>query len=137
MDAPAIEGLRPKPNRDSKPYWDGLLEGRILLQQCADCGTFRHYPRPLCPDCYSMAVKWVEAQGSGTVHTWTVCHHAFHHAYKQDLPTVYVTVDLPEGVRLCGRLRKGGGGDMAVGRPVRLAVETVDQDLALPIVELA
>ena len=65
------------------------------------------------------------------------CHHAFHPAYKKDLPTVYVTVDLPEGVRLCGRLRNDDGEDLAIGRAVRLGVEMVDADLALPIVEVA
>ena len=22
-----------------KPYWDGLLEGKILVQRCGDCGS--------------------------------------------------------------------------------------------------
>ena len=44
----------PEPTRDSKPYWDGLNEGRLLLQQCAACRRIRHYPRPVCDACYSM-----------------------------------------------------------------------------------
>ncbi len=137
MEAPEIKGLRPKATRDSKPYWDGLLEGRLLIQQCGNCGAFRHYPRPVCPDCYSMDVKWREMQGQGIVHTWTVSHHAFHHAYKKHLPTVYVTVELPEGPRMVGRLVDGDATDMSVGRDVTLGVEMVDDELALPIVRVA
>ncbi len=132
-----LKGLRPNPNRDTKPYWDGLLQGRLLIQQCADCGAFRHYPRPVCPNCYSMELKWRDMQGKGTVHTWTISYHPFHPAYKKNLPTAYVTVDLPEGPRLVGRLRGGGEDDLAFGRKVRLAVEMVDDELALPVVELA
>jgi uncharacterized OB-fold protein len=62
----------PEPTRDSKPYWDGLKEGRLLLQQCAACRKIRHYPRPVCDTCYSMEVAWIEASGRGRVHSWTV-----------------------------------------------------------------
>ena len=24
-----------------KPYWDGLLEGKILVQRCGDCGNWQ------------------------------------------------------------------------------------------------
>ena len=68
----------PEPTRDSKPYWDGLNEGRLLLQQCAACRRIRHYPRPVCDACYSMDVTWIEASGRGRVHSWTVAHHPFH-----------------------------------------------------------
>ena len=32
MDNPFNSRLRPVPSRDSKPYWDGLKERRLLLQ---------------------------------------------------------------------------------------------------------
>ena len=137
MDNPMLNGLRPHPSRDTKPYWDGLLEGRLLIQQCPDCGAFRHYPRAVCPACYSMEVEWVEMRGEATVHTWTTCYHAFHPAYKRDLPVTYVTVDLPEGPRLVGRLRDGDGITLKVGLPVKLGVEQIDAELALPIVRPA
>jgi uncharacterized OB-fold protein len=136
MENPMLKGPRPKPTRDTKPYWDGLQEGRLLIQQCADCETFRHYPRPVCPNCYSMEVKWRDMQGQGTVHTWTTSYHAFNPAFKKDLPTTYVTVDLPEGPRMVGRLCNSDPADLVIGKPVKLSVEYVDDELSLPIVEL-
>jgi uncharacterized OB-fold protein len=100
-----IERLYPLPNPDSQPYWDGLRGRRLMLQQCADCGSIRHYPRPVCDQCYSMEVHWIEASRRGTVHSWSVSHHAFHPSFKADLPTTFVTVDLEENVRLVGILR--------------------------------
>src|SRR5678816_4904029 len=82
----------PEPTRDSKPYWDGLNEGRLLLQQCAACMRIRHYPRPVCDACYSMEVAWIEASGRGRVHSWTVAHHPFHPGFKEELPYIVAIV---------------------------------------------
>ncbi len=76
-----------------------------MLQSCGACGKVRHYPRPLCDACYSFDVRWIDAKGRGTVHSWTVTHHAFHPGFKADLPYVLVTVDLTEGVRMQAPLR--------------------------------
>src|SRR3546814_7868151 len=100
-----VERGRPSPNEDTKPYWDGLKQGRLLLQKCGDCGAIRHYPRQVCDKCFSMDVEWIESSGKGTVHSWTVSQHAFHPSFKGDLPMTFVTVDVDEGVRIAARLR--------------------------------
>ena len=48
----------------TRPYWDGLAAGKLLLQRCTGCGRIRHYPRPLCDACHSVGHDWVAAQGS-------------------------------------------------------------------------
>jgi uncharacterized OB-fold protein len=131
-----IAPLLPTPTRESQPYWDSLREGVLRLQRCAGCGVIRHYPRPVCPACFSMAHDWVAAAGTGTVHSWTVSHHAFHPAFKRDLPQTFVTIDLPEGVRLLAPLR-GGGGGLALGSAVEIEIEALDDDWSIPVVRLA
>jgi uncharacterized OB-fold protein len=131
-----ISPLLPTPTRESQPYWDSLREGVLRLQRCADCGQVRHYPRPVCPACHSMADDWVDAQGTGTVHSWTISHHAFHPSFKRDLPQTFVTVDLTEGVRLLAPLR-GNPDDLALGRAVRLEIEPLHDDWSIPVVRLA
>lgn len=126
--------LVPSPTPDTQPYWDGLLQGKLVLQRCADCGTVRHYPRPVCDHCYSMNAEWIEASGKGTVHSWTETHYAFHPGFKGELPYLLVTVDLQEGVRLQAQARGLTLADMKVGLPVRIAAEKVKDDLALPVV---
>ncbi len=121
----------PEPTADSLPYWNGLREHRLRLQQCAACGKVRHYPRPLCAACYSQEVTWTDACGEGLVHSWTVAHHAFHPAFKAALPYVLVTVDLPEGVRMLAPLR-GPESALRIGLPVRLIFEDASPELTLP-----
>mgnify|MGYP005651980579 CR=1 FL=1 len=127
----------PLPNPDTEPYWDGLREGRLLLQRCSECRQIRHYPRPMCDVCYSMEHEWVAAAGGGKVHSWTETHHAFNPGFKGELPYVLVTVDLDEGVRINAQLRGAGLESMSIGRAVKIAFEAAKDDLVLPVVELA
>jgi len=124
----------PHPTVDTKPYWDGLHEGKLKLQACGDCGKLRHYPRPVCDACWSMAVTWVEASGRRQVHSWTVTHHAFHPGFKAELPYALVTVDLVEGVRVNVRLRGLEPGELRVGLPVKIGFERVTEEVTLPVV---
>ncbi len=122
----------PEPTQESQPYWDALSEGRLMLQSCGACGKVRHYPRPLCDACYSFDVRWIEAKGVGTVHSWTVTHHAFNHGFKAEVPYVLVTVDLVEGVRMQAPLRDPDLNGLTIGLPVRVIVELANDELALP-----
>jgi uncharacterized OB-fold protein len=122
----------PEPSRDSKPYWDALNEGRLVIQQCAACGTLRHYPRPVCHACYSLAVTWRPASGGGRVHSWTVAHHPFHPGFKGEVPYVLATVDLAEGVRMVAQLRGLAAEAITIGLPVQVAFERATEGLTLP-----
>ena len=117
--------LPPKPSPQTsdlaRPYWEAAAQGKLLLQSCSACGKVRHYPRFLCDACYSDAVTWLPSKASGTIHSWTVAHHAFHPAFVPELPYTLVTVDLDEGVRALGRWRSDVA--LSIGQPVQGAFE--------------
>ncbi len=135
-DATYLKPL-PEPSPDTQPYWDGLRQGNLRLQACNDCGKVRHYPRPVCPYCHSMAVTWVDSKGTGKVHSWTVAHHPFHPGFKAELPYALVTVELDEGVRLQAQLRGADASVLKLGLPVKIAFEIATAELTLPVVVLA
>jgi uncharacterized OB-fold protein len=123
----------PNPSPDTQPYWDGLAAGKLLIQRCTACGTLRHYPRPVCDRCWSMAHEWVPASGQGTVQSWTVCHHPFHMGFKAESPYVLLTVDLAEGVRAMGQLRGLPADALRLGLPVVLGFEQGPGGPVLPV----
>lgn len=127
----------PENGPDTAPYWDGLRQGKLKLQSCGACGKVRHYPRPVCPHCYSMETSWIDSSRRGTVHSWTVSHHAFHPGFKPELPYTLVTVDLAEGVRMQAQLRGAKAEALKIGQPVRIELEIATADLTLPVVVLA
>lgn len=128
-------GSKPPPHStpESQPYWDGAAQGRLRLQRCTECGTVRHYPQLVCTRCYSLGVEWIEASGRGTVHSWTVAHHAFHPAFKADLPYTLLTVDLEEGPRAMGRLDPALQDRLRIGLPVQVSFPRTEGDAALPV----
>lgn len=125
----------PEPMPESRPYWDGLAEGRLMLQRCADCGRLRHYPRPLCEACHSFATDWVAASGEATLHSWTVAHHPYHPAFRAEAPYILATADLAEGVRLVAQLRDAG--PLRLGLPLRVGFEPTGEGLVLPVLRPA
>lgn len=127
---------RPEITEDSRPYWDGLRQHRLLLQCCTDCGRLRHYPRPLCDACHSFACDWVAASGAAHVHSWTVAHHAFHPAFRNELPTVLVTADLAEGVRLLAPLQVEAPVTLQLGQRLQVGYWEVDPGLTVPVLRL-
>jgi uncharacterized OB-fold protein len=105
----------------------------LRLQRCAACHKVRHYPQLVCTACYSVTCDWIEASGKGAVHSWTVAHHAFHPAFKDDLPYTLVTVDLAEGPRALGRLDPAAQDRLRIGLPVTVSFPRTAQGVALPV----
>ncbi len=127
---------RPDWTPESRPYWEGLARHELLLQCCADCGRIRHYPRPMCDSCHSMATNWMKASGQARVHSWTVAHHPFHPAFRDELPCILVTADLPEGVRMLAQLRGAEAGALRPGLRLRVEFEDNGEGLTLPVFRL-
>src|SRR5207249_11789835 len=62
----------PLPTLDTQPFYEATRRGELRLQRCTECKTFRHYPRPTCPECLSRDYSWERASGRGTIYTWTI-----------------------------------------------------------------
>lgn len=128
----------PLVTEDSRPYWDGLQRGRLVLQRCAACGKTRHYPRPMCDQCHSMNSEWFTARGTGTVHSWTIAWQAFHPGFKSEIPYTLVIVDLPEGVRVLARLQEpssdGTPVPLRLGQAVHIGFKPAASGFSLPVV---
>jgi uncharacterized OB-fold protein len=120
--------LRPQSNLDTAYFWEGAAAGELRVQRCTACGALRHPPGPACPDCHALERDFVVAAGEGTVFSYVVHRHP--PVPGQELPILLVLVDLPEGVRMVGRL-KGSEGDLEIGLPVRASFTRVDDDLTL------
>ena len=56
---------------DNIEHYRGLLQRRLLINRCDDCGHWIYPHRPLCPRCWSWAVTPTEVSGLGQVHLLT------------------------------------------------------------------
>jgi len=95
---PSAEGL------NGEFYARAAQTGRIHLQRCAECGTWRHPPRFRCAACASFDWVWEPTSGRGRVFTWTVTHRPIDPAFANELPYAVLVVELDEGPRVVGNL---------------------------------
>lgn len=61
---------------EAAEFWRRLHSGRLALQRCTDCGSFRFPPGPGCPSCGSVASTWTEPAPEPELVAWTVTHPA-------------------------------------------------------------
>jgi uncharacterized OB-fold protein len=121
----------PKPGitADNRFFWQGLRERKLLIQRCLACHRLQHPPAPMCSACHSFELGAREASGRGTVHSFVVAHHPPIPPFEY--PNVIVLVELEEGTRLVSRLSGVGPDDVAIGMPVVVEFETIDDELTL------
>jgi uncharacterized OB-fold protein len=121
--------LAPTVTPDTQFFWDGLREGRLLIQRCAQCGRLRHPPRPMCPSCNSLDKEAIEASGRGRVYSFVMPQHP----PDPFIEGCYIValVDLDEGVRIVSNLRDVDPEDVTIGMAVEVTFETFDGDVVL------
>ncbi len=124
----------PQPDEDSAPYWRGCNEGELRMQRCKPCGRLRFPPRPMCPRCQSLESHWVPVSGRGTVYSWVRCHPPLLPAFQERAPLLVVLVELEEGedLRIVGNWLGEGAEDVAIGQPVQVVFERVNEEISLP-----
>ena len=57
----------PAPTEVTQPFWDGLCDGVLRIQRCAECSRHVFYPRTVCPHCLSDRLEWVTEIGRAHV----------------------------------------------------------------------
>lgn len=111
----------------SAAYWEGLRNGKIVLQKCGDCGEWTHPPGPQCTSCLSANRTYVALSGRGTIYTYTVTHRAMHPEFKKDAPYIIVYVQLEEGLKLASWLTGIDPREVKIGMKVQAWFEKIDE----------
>ncbi|RLC72401.1 MAG: hypothetical protein DRI26_03045 [Chloroflexi bacterium] len=117
---------------ETREFWQGCKRHELVFQRCKDCGTYRHYPRPMCPSCGSWNVEWAKVSGKGKVYTYIIAHQPFHPAFVNDVPYAVVVVELEEGVRLVSNIVDCKPEDIYIGMPVEVIFDDVTEEVTLP-----
>jgi hypothetical protein len=115
-----------------QPFWDGTKDGRLLLQRCTACGRHQFYPRWFCATCAG-AVAWIEAAGTGEVHSFTIVRQNGTPPFDELVPYVLALVELDEGVRMMGNVVDVAVDDVKIGMPVRVTFLPETGGVVLPM----
>jgi len=76
-------------NPGDEPYFEAAGQGRLMVKICRACGETHHYPRAICPFCWSSDVRWTDTAGTGTIYTFSITRRGVAAPYC----IAYVTLD--------------------------------------------
>ena len=109
-----------EPDGLSAPYWEGLRQGKLLVQRCGRCGAWQFGPEWLCHRCHAFDPAWTEVAPRGRIFSWERVWHPSHAALKGHGPYIAVLVELPHagGIRMVGNLLGDPEQAVAIGTDV-------------------
>lgn len=129
-----MQAALPKPvaNADSHTYWNAARERRLVIRKCNACGQLHFMPRYLCPSCWSDNLDWIDASGTGRVHSFSVIRRASDPAFASRVPYVLALIELDEGPRMMANILGEDALGVAVGDPVTVTFEDRGDGALIP-----
>jgi uncharacterized OB-fold protein len=96
----------PMPDGLDVPYLDSLLEHRVVVPRCPECGTWQWPPEVLCWQCRHFGLGWEEVEATGVLFSWTRIWHPVRPELQQSVPYLVGLVELSHagGIRLIGNI---------------------------------
>ena len=117
----------PAVNAENKPYFDAAAQGKLIVRKCADCGEHHHYPRSICPHCFSANTQWVDAKGTGTIYTCSVLRRGV------PVPYCIAYVTLEEGVSMMTNIVDCDLDAVRIGQKVKVVFKPTDGGPPVPM----
>jgi uncharacterized OB-fold protein len=122
--------LLPVPDVWSAPFWEQAAAGRLVLQRCSKCSTFRYPCGPRCPSCGDAQFYWREVSGAATILSWVVFHQVYYPEYDFEVPYTVVLVRLIEGPKMISSIDSTTVPEL--GMNVKVRFRSLSASVALP-----
>jgi hypothetical protein len=100
---------------DSQSYWDGCARNELMIMRCADCGYWIHYPRKICPKCWSVSVAPNRVSGDAVLFSFVIYRDG-----DQAYPLSLVELVEQSRLRLPSTIVNCEIDDLSVGMPLRV-----------------
>lgn len=119
------------PRGEERIFYDRLREHELVYQRCTGCAGAVFPLRTICPDCAAEDLVLEVSDRLGTLYSFTTQHRAAHPHFADAVPYSLGLVDLDEGIRILASVDGIAPDALAVGMPVELGFDTVDDELTL------
>lgn len=123
---------KPKPTPETRHFWEGTKQGKLLLQRCEDTGKAYFPPRPFSPYTGSRNITTFEASGRAILYSYVI-HHRQVPGFTP--PYAIAVVQLEEGPRMmtniidCPQTPEA----LVLDMPLEVAFEQLDEEITLPL----
>jgi hypothetical protein len=120
----------PSVSQETQAYWDAAAKGKLLVRKCTSCGQLHHYPRTICPFCFSDKTEWRAVAGTGTIYSFSVMRRA-------EVPYAIAYVALAEGPTMMSNVVDCDLDAIRIGQRVRLVFKPAENGQPVPMFTLA
>lgn len=104
-----------------KPFYDGLMDGKLVTTKCSKCGTMYFPPQSFCPKCRVSDMEWTELSMRGELLTFTVINiKPASFAHYEDY--IVGIARLEEGINVTAWVREKDPRKLRIGMPVRIEI---------------
>jgi uncharacterized OB-fold protein len=118
MDLPV-----PEPTETTQPFWDGLRQGKLVIQYSPSADQWVFYPRVLAPGTLADDLEWREITGAGQVYTYSIGRRPTAPPWGDRVPQIIAVVAVDEGAHIPTELVDVEPDDVTVGMRVRPVFE--------------
>ena len=129
----------PVPDAQSAPFFDGALDGTLMLLRCRACNTFISPTagigapvRSRCVACFSGDVEWAPSSGRATLYSFVLMHQRYDEAFAGEIPYNIAVVETAEGVRLTSQVVGCPNDALAIGMALEVTFERMSETVAVP-----
>lgn len=116
---------------EAKHFWEAMQDGRLLIQQCQDCGEHIYPPQDVCAYCWSDDLEWTDSSGLGRLHTYSTIHVDVHSTWADEIPYIVAFVELKEGPYIATALVDCEPDDVELEMPVEVTFREVPAEEGL------
>lgn len=95
-----MDSILPVEDEVSAVWFDGIRNGKLLLQRDPASGRHQYYPRAHVVGAPDREPEWVESSGAATLHSFTIVRRSVHPQFASFTPFTLAIVELAEGPRM-------------------------------------
>ncbi len=100
-----------------------LKEKKLMAAKCTNCGKLHLPPKPICSNCYSKELSWIQLETKGQLLTYTIIHIA-PEQFQKNIPYAYGIIELKNGLRIPGIIKDIEHEKLKVGTELEVDFET-------------
>ena len=123
------------PDDLTKPFWEAATEGRLVIQNCAECDLLQNPPLPACAQCGSgSGLEWKTMSGRGKIYNYCVVYDTPIAALHEDQPfnLAVIMLDDDPGIQMYSHLPGTPVDDVPIGAAVEVIFEETANGQVVP-----
>lgn len=127
-----MDSILPVRDALSTTWFEGIENGKLLLQRDPVTGKAQFYPRAHVVGAFGREPEWFEASGRGKLHTFTVVKRSVHPQFASLTPFTLAIVELEEGPRMTSWIVDVAEDELRCDMPLKVTLREIHPGLTMP-----